>query len=295
VGIGLGTVASGYAVWVLASCFLQRCFVFPRYVTKTASQPGKGIAGLQKTWIATPQGKVEAWFAPVEGGESGAGAGPGARTAVGAGAPTPAVIHAHGNAEVIDGQERIIRGYRRLGVATMLCEYRGYGRSAGSPSQSRIVSDFVKCHDWLARRPGVDRTRIFFHGRSIGTGVVCALARKRTPAALILNSPFTSVRSLMARYLIPGFLVWDPFDNLSALRKYRGPVLILHGTRDTLVPIKQGRRLHRVARKSTLVEYDLGHNDLTPSRRYWSDVKRFLLRHGILRPRKNTRRHAGAI
>lgn len=266
--VGLGAF---YALWLLGFCLLQRCFVFPRHMAKTVLLSDD--SGIVKLWIPTSQGKVEAWFAPVEDRSQ----------KEGQGVKKPAVIYAHGNAELIDGQTGIIRGYRRMGVAVLLCEFRGYGRSAGSPSQKRIVKDFVRCHDWLVRQPTVDRSRVLFHGRSIGTGVVCALARKRTPAAMILTSPFTSLRSLMARYLIPGFMVRDPFDNLSALKEYRGPVLILHGKNDAIVPIRHGREAARVSRNKTLIEYDLGHNDLVPSPRYWSDMKRFLFRHGILR------------
>jgi fermentation-respiration switch protein FrsA (DUF1100 family) len=270
-GAAWGAVA--YAVWLVAACLVQRRLLFPRHMPSQAAHPGAGFPGLQKRWISTPQGKVEAWFVPA----------PRASKAH----PAPAVILAHGNAELIDSQRQMVLGYRRLGISALLCEYRGYGRSGGSPSQRGITSDQVKCYDWLLARPEVDRHKIFFHGRSLGSGVVCALAAKRTPAALILQSPFTSIVDMMKWYLIPSFLVWDPFDNEAILKKMDRPVLLLHGTRDRVVPYRHSQTLHRVARQSTLSTYDCGHNDFpSTSSRFWNDIAAHLRRAGVLARRK---------
>jgi len=266
---GAAWAAAGYALWLVAAFFVQRRIVFPRHVCREASQPGAGFPGLQKRWISTPQGKVETWYVPAAG--------------VSSVRPGPAVIIAHGNGELIDGQLATVHGYHRLGISALLCEYRGYGRSAGSPSQRRIVADHVKCFDWLAHRGDVDRRRIFFHGRSLGTGVVCALAAKRKPAALILVSPFTSIADMMAWYLIPRFGVRDPFDSEAVLKGLDRPVLVLHGTRDRVVPYRYGRALHRAAKRSTLSTYSCGHNDFPiRSKRFWKDITAHLRRARVL-------------
>jgi fermentation-respiration switch protein FrsA (DUF1100 family) len=270
---GATWAAVAYALWLLAAFFLQRRLLFPRHIPNRASHPGAGFPGLQKRWISSPQGKVETWFVPA------------ARASTAQ--PKPAVIFAHGNAELIDGQLPMVLGYHRLGISVLLCEYRGYGRSAGSPSQRRITADQVKCYDWLAARGDVDRRKIFFHGRSLGTGVVCALAAKRKPAALILQSPFTSVVDMMAWYLIPKFVVRDPFDNEAVLRKLDRPVLLLHGKRDRVVPYRHSRALHRVARQTTLSTYSCGHNDLPiTSSRFWDEIAAHLRRAGVLKGSK---------
>jgi hypothetical protein len=265
----VAALAVGYALWLVAAFFVQRRLVFPRHLPRQAAQPGAGMPGLEERWFSSPQGQVEAWFVPAAGASR-------AR-------PAPAVLFAHGNAELIDGQAALVHGYHRLGVSVLLCEFRGYGRSAGSPSQARITADYVRCYDWLAARRDVDRRRIFFHGRSLGTGVVCALATRRKPAALILQSGFASIASMMAWYLIPRFLVRDPFDNEAVLRTLDRPVLLLHGTRDRVVPYRHSRALHRVARGSTLSTYDCGHNDLPiDSQRFWTDIAAHLRRAGVL-------------
>lgn len=259
---------AGYAVWLVLALFVQRRLVFPRHHPKQAAVPGAGFPGLKKRWLSTPQGKVETWFVPA------------ARASTVR--PAPAVILAHGNAELIDGQGALVHGYHRLGVSVLLCEYRGYGRSAGAPSEQRIVADHVKGHDWLAARGDVDRRRIFFHGRSLGTGVVCALAKKRKPAALILQSPFTSIADIMAWYLIPRFAVRDPFDNLSVLKTLDRPVLLLHGKTDRVVPYRHSRALKRIAKQATLSTYDCGHNDFPLSARFWKDITTHLRGAGVL-------------
>ncbi len=261
--------AAAYAVWMLLAFFLQRRLVFPRHLAKQAPQSMASLKGLQKRWISTSQGKVETWFIPARR----------ASTAH----PAPAVIIAHGNAELIDGQLATVRGYHRLGISALLCEYRGYGRSAGTPSQKGIVADHVKCYDWLANRGDVDRKRIFFHGRSLGTGVVCALAAQRPPVALILVSPFTSIAHMMAWYLIPRFAVRDPFDNEAVLKKLDRPVLLLHGKADRVVPYRYSKALHKVARSSTLRTYGCGHNDFPiRSKRFWEDITGHLRRAGVV-------------
>lgn len=272
----VGAAAMLFVFWAGSACCLQRCALFPNYFLRASKNP-RLRPGTKRIWIKTDQGKIEAWIIPP-------------RASSPAGPPTieteeelrPAVIYAHGNGELIDRQGSVVRGYNQLGVTVMLCEYRGYGRSAGTPSQRKIVSDHVKCYERLARTPGVDPKRIFFHGYSLGTGVVCALSLEKKAAAMILQSPFTSVAALMARYLIPRLFVLDPFDNVEALHAYDGPVLIMHGTKDRLIPVEHGRKLHEIARNSVLLENPYGHSNIPRDRQYWSAVRAFLRESGVI-------------
>jgi len=233
------------------------------------NNPGEGVAGLEKLWIDTDQGRVEGWFIPGQG--------------VSRESPGPLVIYAHGNAELIDYYPYVLAPYTQRGVSLLLPEFRGYGRSAGSPSQKRITGDFVRFYDLAAVRPEVDRQRIIFHGQSVGTGVVCALALHREPAAMILQSPFSSVKSMMARYLVPPFLVLDPFDNAAVVRELDRPMLIMHGSRDEVIPFAHGRGLHGMARQATFCEYDCGHNDFPIELpRYWQEIGDFLRDQGLI-------------
>jgi len=249
---------------------LQRQIMFPRSMIPQPVPSDHIIPGLEKIWLETPAGKVESWLLqPVSGSAAG---------------PVPAVIFGHGNGELIDFWPEELKGFTRLGIAVLLAEYPGYGRSAGFPSQPSITETFIAAYDALASRKEIDPSRIVLFGRSLGGGAVCALSLRRPTAALILMSTFTSARSFAKRYLAPPFLVRDPFDNLSAVKKFRGPVLIMHGRHDTVIPFSHGMALHRAAGMGKLIAYEAGHNDCPPDWNvFWQDIEGFLRDAGISR------------
>ena len=198
-----------------------------------------------------------------------------------AGARSPAVMFAHGNGELIDYWLRDFQTPRQWGLGIFLVEYPGYGRSGGAPSEASITATMLAAYDHLAGRPEIDAGRIIGYGRSLGTGAVCGLARDRRVAALVLESAFTSVSDLAWRAGLPGFLVRDPFDNLSVVRDFDGPALILHGERDEHIPVDHSRRLDRAARRSKLHVFDCGHNDCP---RPWTEIRSFLIENSLARP-----------
>jgi fermentation-respiration switch protein FrsA (DUF1100 family) len=120
-------------------------------------------------------------------------------------------------------------------------------------------------------------------GRSIGGGAVCQLATRRPAAGLILMSTFTSARAFAPKYLVPGFLVKDPFDNLSVVTSFKGPVLIIHGQKDDIIPFTHAKRLHQSASQSHLIAYPCGHNDCPPRWDvFWKDIEGFLRESNLL-------------
>lgn len=241
---------------------MQRQMMFPRGLIEVPAE-NTDIAGLERIWVATSFGKVETWFlAPGEDRGS---------------KPAPAVIFAHGNGELIDFWPQELQTFNRLGMGALLVEYPGYGRSEGSPSQSSIEETFAAAYDVLAARKDVDASRIVLFGRSLGGGAVCALAAQRPSAALILMSTFISARSFAAKYLAPAFLVRDPFENLQAVKNYPGPILVMHGKFDEVIPYRHGLSLYQAAEKGTMVTYESGHNDCPPNWDvFWQDVELFL-------------------
>ena len=242
---------------------LQRWVIWPGTRTPTDERISGQLPGLEKLWLNTDEGRVEAWLLPGKG--------------VSATTPGPAVIAAHGNAELIEYMAPLMTGWQELGFSVLLPEYRGFGRSAGSPSQEAVTADYVAFYDLLAARPDVDKHSIIFHGRSLGGGVACALAAERTPAALVLQSTFTSVTRMARGYLLPSMFVRDPFDNLSVLRSLAVPVLLVHGRHDSMIPFEHSEDLAAAAANATLVPYDADHNDCPPVwSAFWSDVEAFL-------------------
>ena len=250
--------------WSLG-CALQRKMLYPREYTQPSPQAKDGVPGLEVITLQTPEGPVEAWFIP---GDAQPRTLPCAR-----GPRRPTVIFAHGNAELIDNNAKEFARYREMGINVLVVEFRGYGRSAGSPSQAAIVADFAAARKLIEARPDVDPQRFIYHGRSIGGGVVCALAEEHEPAAMILESPFLSVKRMANRRGFPSFLVLDPFDNEAVVPKLACPVLIMHGRRDSIIPFSDGQRLSQLAKRGTFVAYDCDHNDLPPDRiDYWRRI-----------------------
>ena len=260
-----------YIVYCGLLYFFQRQILFPRHLVPQPLKSDQQIGGLQKLWLNTEFGRVEAWFLPPASDRPAA--------------PAPAVIFGHGNGETIDFWPANLKGFTRLGIALLLVEYPGYRSSAGSPSQDSIAQTFVAAYDHLVTRKDIDSSRIIFLGRSLGGGAVCVLAQRRSSAALILMSTFTSVRSFAKQFLLPSFLVRDPFDNLSVIKKYPGPVLILHGRNDEVVPFTHGQKLYESAQNGKLIAYEAGHNDCPPDWQvFWRDVAGFLHDIGLIQP-----------
>ncbi len=252
-----------YAVYCGLLFVLQRQILFPRSAIPLPMQSDPKIVGLEKIRLDVGFGKVEAWFIPPVAGQTAA--------------PAAAVIFGHGNGELIDFWPDKLEGFARLGIALLLVEYPGYGSSAGSPSQDSITQIFVAAYDDMASRKDIDSSRIVFFGRSLGGGAVCALAQRRSAAALILMSTFTGVHSFTKRFLVPSFLVRDPFDNLSVVRNYPGPVLVIHGRHDEVIPFSHGKALYKAVQKGKMIAYNAGHNDCPPDWKvFWHDVASFL-------------------
>jgi uncharacterized protein len=264
-------IAALYLGFVLMFAAFQRSLIYhPNTQRAAAGGPptAQSARGLERHAIQSPQGEVEAWLIPGEG--------------VSAARPGPVVIFAHGNAELIDDWPSALSPYLAVGVSVWLQEYRGYGRSAGAPSQAAITTDFAAGYDLLAAHPLVNRDKILFHGRSLGGGVVMSLTTLRRPAAIILESTFTSLAAVAQGMGVPAFiarrLLCDPFESEAALRRYDGPVLIFHGDRDTLIPPTQGQRLHLAAPQSTFISQPCGHNDFPCDHgAYWQALRSFLL------------------
>ena len=251
-----------YLVYCGLLFVIQRRVLFPRHLIGRPSN-NEDIPGLEKIWVETSFGKIETWFLP--------------QTAGRLTEPAPAVIFAHGNGELIDFWPYELKKLNRLGIGVLLVEYPGYGRSKGSPSQKSITEAFTGAYDVLVTREDVDASKIVLLGRSVGGGAVCILAAKRPSAALILMSSFTSVRSFSSKYLVPDFLVRDPFDNLAVVRAYHGPVLVIHGKFDEVIPFSHGKTLFQEAKHGKIITYESGHNDCPPSWDiFWRDIETFL-------------------
>jgi hypothetical protein len=129
----------------------------------------------------------------------------------------------------------------------------------------------------------VDRTRIFGFGQSLGGGAICLLAGDRPLLALILESTFSSLDIFAAGYWAPSFLLRDHFDNLDTVEHFPGPVLVIHGREDRLIPWQEGQRLADAAKHATFRLYECGHECWDPEKLpFWKDTEPFLREAGLM-------------
>jgi uncharacterized protein len=260
-----GTLLFAVALVGSVLYFGQRRLVFPGSRAFGTVQP-ESLGG-ERIWLDVDGGRSEAWLLPPRGGAGGG----------------PLLVYAHGNGELIDHWVEAFEPARALGAAALLVEYPGYGRSSGSPSAVTILDTMTAAYDFAANERGFAGRPVVGWGRSLGGGAICALARQRTLAALVLESTFTSVTQMARLFGVPGWLapwlVRDRFDNLRVVRRFEGPVLVLHGERDEIIPPSQGQALGNGSSHTELHLLPCGHNDCE---RPWPLVLDFLHAHGLL-------------
>ena len=193
----------------------------------------------------------------------------------------PLLMFMHGNGELADHWPEAFMVPRRWGIGVLLVEYPGYGRASGSPSEQSITESVIALYDWALNSPRVDAKRIVAYGRSLGGGAAARLAVKRPVAGLILESTFTSVVDFAAGSMAPAFLVRDRFDSRTTLASYRGPLLVIHGVQDTLVPVAHGRELATIVPGAKFHELNCGHNDCPQD---WKAIGAFLASLDLIKP-----------
>ena len=151
-------------------------------------------------------------------------------------------------------------------VAVLLFDYRGYGRSEGTPDEQGILRDARAARCWLAERTEVAESDIVLMGRSLGGAVAVDLAAEDGARGLVLASTFSSLPDVAAHHvpwLLPRWNMTQRFNSAEKIARYKGPLLQAHGDADRLVPIQSARKLYEAANepKQFLVIPGADHND----------------------------------
>ncbi|HEB96477.1 MAG TPA: alpha/beta hydrolase [Sedimenticola thiotaurini] len=200
----------------------------------------------EDVFLQTQDGvRLHGWYIPREGAD---------RT----------LLFFHGNAGNISHRGESVAIFHRLGVNLLIIDYRGYGRSQGSPGEQGLYDDARAAWHYLTRERGTDPGRIVLFGRSLGGAVAARLAAETDPAGLILESTFSSARD-MATELLPllSRLVWlrYRFDTLAAVGQRECPLLVLHSPDDEVIPFRLGQRIFQAAREpKAMFRMRGGHN-----------------------------------
>jgi uncharacterized protein len=160
----------------------------------------------------------------------------------------PVVIYFHGNGGSLRLRNERFQRITADGTGLVALSYRGYGGSSGSPTEAGLLADADATYAFAIARYRSDRVVLW--GESLGTAIAVALAAKSKVGRVILESPFTSAAAVGASvyWFVPvRFLMKDQFHSDERIRNVTVPLLILHGTADTVVPIAFGERLFALA------------------------------------------------
>ena len=205
-------------------------------------------------------------------------------------APRAILLFFHGNAGNLSHRLESIRLFHDLGLAVFIIDYRGYGQSEGSPTEAGTYRDAATAWRYLVDERHIAPQEIVIFGRSLGGAIAAELASRTRPAALIIESAFTSVPNMAARlypWLPVRWLSRYRYDTQRALEAIACPVLIIHSHEDDIIPYAEGEQLFAHARepKRFLVLHG-GHNDgfLVNRETYTRGIDDFLNRYAVSHP-----------
>jgi fermentation-respiration switch protein FrsA (DUF1100 family) len=242
-------VAAMTVVAVFFRAFENR-FVYypPRYPDGFVVPKAYGLAP-EEVWITAADGvKLDAWF-------------------LAAPSSPKVLLWFHGNAENIGMGLEQMKAFARLGANILALDYRGYGKSEGSPDEAGVYRDGQAAYEYLVQTRHFEPRNIFLYGHSLGGAVAVDMASKNPCGGLIVESSLSSGHE-MARLIfhVPGigYIFKNRFDSAEKISSVRAPVLIIHGTRDEVIPFWMGQKLFESARepKSFFAVEGAGHNDV---------------------------------
>lgn len=203
---------------------------------------------------AADGGTAHAWFIP-----NGAG---------------PVAVLFHGNGGNISHRLDKARALRGMGYSVLIFDYRGYGKSPGRPSERGLYADGEAAAEEALRRAGGDARRVAYYGESLGCAVALETALRLPPAALVLDSPFTSTVA-MGKLVFPRlpveWMVRQRYDNLAKVGRLKAPLLVLHSPADEIIPSAMGQLLWAAAPEPKRFVETLGdHNSGYAETPHWA-------------------------
>lgn len=186
------------------------------------------------------------------------------------------LLYLHGNYEDLGSINDYIPQLVTAGYAVFAIDYRRYGLSEGSPTETNVYADTKLAYAYMREKLGIPANRIIPFGYSLGSGPAVELAMHEPVAGVILQGAFVSAYRTMTRIpLFPG----DKFANLGKMARLTCPVMVIHGTADGTVPFWHGEKLYEAttARKTKLFVEGGPHSGLADfiGPRYAEELRRF--------------------
>lgn len=264
---------TAYTAACLFLLFAQNRFIFFPSQTITTTPEAYQLP-YQDVWLAVPgpSGKIErvhGWWIP----------------AVSTSADT--VLYLHGNGLNVSANVEHAHRWHQLGLSVLLIDYRGYGRSVGDfPTESQVYQDVEAAWVHLVQERGIQPSRIFVYGHSLGGAIAIELALRHPEiAGLIVEGTFTSARAMVdfqGRYwMFPvDLLLTQKFDSIRKVPQLKMPLMFIHGTEDTVVPASMTEQLFQLAPepKQLYLVSQAGHNDVAQvaGADYLQQINRFV-------------------
>jgi pimeloyl-ACP methyl ester carboxylesterase len=240
----------------------DRLIFFPQPLDAAQREAiGRQYAFANELYIQSESGeRLQAWRVPGEPGR-------------------PLVLYFGGNAEDVSWMLADARA-RAPGIGWLLVSYRGYGGSAGSPSEAAIRADALRWHDYAAKELGA--ARIVAFGRSLGSGAAVYLASQRRLEGVVLVTPFDSLAEVAKHHypLLPvRAMLRHPFDSAALAPRIEAPLLCIAAARDDIIPAVHAKRLYEAwgGPKRWLLLEEAGHNTTDAHPLFWSSVTEFLV------------------
>ncbi len=248
------TAFAVYVALVVTLMLLEPLLVFPRPARALAAADITNLGATSVEFASADGTALHGWLFAAEDSQR-------------------AVIYFHGNGENAAMNGELGARLRQLWHANVLVlDWRGYGRSAGTPHEAGIIADGLAATHWLASRLDVPQKEIVLFGRSLGGGIAAQVAEQLQSRLLIVDRTFDSAVAVAAqRYaLFPvRWVMRNQFRSDEALARFEGRLMVLFAPHDGSIPAENARRLFDVAGtaadKKTLVSLDgLDHNDRLP-------------------------------
>lgn len=195
------------------------------------------------------------------------------------------VLYFHGNAGNISGRLETIQLLHELGLNVFIIDYRGYGKSDGSPSEQGTYKDARAAWKYLQSSRAISDSSIVIMGRSLGGSVAAWLAARKSPAATVIESTFTSAADLGADlypWLPVRWMINFEYNTLQNIREIDSPLFMAHSRDDQVVPFHHGEKLFEAARdpkKFIELEGSHGSGFWETGAKYRDGLKKFLKTH----------------
>ncbi len=193
----------------------------------------------------------------------------------------PVMIWFHGNAGNLTDRAEMAAEFARRGISVFVFDWRGYGKSEGKATESKLFRDALAAHDYV--KTTLAAPKIILYGESIGGPYAAYVAKEREGVrAVIIENSFPSLKDLGNTFYRPLPLGWTaPFALRTSawLNEAKVPVLVMHGTRDQVIPYALGKQLYdELEVPKEMLTSHAGHCEipLFEADRYYDTVVRFV-------------------